>query len=83
MIYSFHNFIKQWLEKAEHDIIAADALIEYNPMVLDVACFHSQQAAEKYLKAFRIYKEQETFKTHAVKFLVDQCLKLDADFANL
>ena len=83
MIYSFSDFIRQWLEKADHDLLAAKALIEYEPMILDNACFHCQQAVEKYLKAFLIYKEQETSKTHDVKFLIDQCNKLDTDFKNI
>lgn len=83
MIYSFHDFIRQWLEKADHDLIAAKVLLEYNPMVLDNACFHCQQAVEKHLKAFLIYKEQEISKTHNIQFLINLCHKLDADFTNI
>jgi len=83
MTYSFPEFIKQWLEKAGHDLIAAQVLIDHNPLILDNACFHCQQAAEKYLKAFLIHKKQETSKTHDVKFLLDQCSELDKDFKNV
>lgn len=42
--------LSQWIEKAEHDLIAAKLIIEHNPLILDIVCFHSQQAVEKYLK---------------------------------
>ncbi|MEW6356519.1 MAG: HEPN domain-containing protein [Planctomycetota bacterium] len=38
------------LEKAEHDLVAAEATIATG-QALDVVCFHAQQAAEKSLKA--------------------------------
>jgi len=41
---------KRWLEKAERDIIAAEKLLEAR--IYDYSLFHSQQAIEKFLKAF-------------------------------
>ena len=38
------------MKKAEEDLHAAKVVIEASPMLYDVAAFHSQQAAEKYLK---------------------------------
>lgn len=83
MIYSFPDFIKQWLEKADHDLISAKVLIEHDPLILDNACFHCQQAVEKYLKAYLIYKEQETAKTHNIKYLIEQCNRFDTDFKKI
>lgn len=42
----------EWIDKAEGDYIAAqrEARARKYP-VYDVACFHAQQCAEKYLKA--------------------------------
>ncbi|HEX5552387.1 MAG TPA: hypothetical protein VFX43_03985 [Chitinophagaceae bacterium] len=34
------ELLKQWLEKADHDLIAANMIIELNPIILDIACFH-------------------------------------------
>jgi HEPN domain-containing protein len=39
-------------------------IIELNPIILDIACFHCQQAVEKYLKSFLLYRGQELIKTH-------------------
>jgi HEPN domain-containing protein len=38
------EYIAGWLSKADHDIISAQRLIEIEPMILDYACFHCQQA---------------------------------------
>ena len=52
-------YIESWLEKAQHDLDSAQRLIEIEPMILDNACFHSQQAIEKYLKAYLIYHSED------------------------
>ena len=77
------NIVAQWIEKADNDLIAAKILIEANPLILDIACFHCQQAIEKYLKAFLIYNNQEVIFTHNLDFLAQQCSVLDVDFNNL
>ena len=56
--------LNQWIEKAEHDLIAAKLIIEHQPTILDIACFHCQQAVEKFLKTFLVYKKEEFPKTH-------------------
>ncbi|MBN8718305.1 HEPN domain-containing protein [Hydrobacter penzbergensis] len=65
--------LNQWIEKAEHDLIAAQLIIEHQPMILDVACFHCQQAVEKYLKAFLIFKKEEFPRTHNLDLLIQSC----------
>jgi HEPN domain-containing protein len=37
-------YIKSWINKAEHDLMNAQRLLEIDPMILDNACFHCQQA---------------------------------------
>ena len=34
------NTLDEWTEKAEHDLIAAKLVIEHQPLILDIACFH-------------------------------------------
>ena len=41
--------VRQWLGKADQDIKACEALLAADPPFLYPACFHAQQAAEKYL----------------------------------
>lgn len=77
------HLISQWLEKAEHDLVAAGILIDANPLILDIACFHCQQSIEKYLKAFLVYHEIDFHFTHNIDYLLDKCGKIDAVFANV
>lgn len=74
------QYVRQWLEKAEHDLIAAQVLIDVRPFILDVSCFHCQQAAEKFFKAFLIYKGADIQKTHDIVLLKKKCAELDIDF---
>lgn len=77
------EYIAKRLEKAEHDLSAAKTIIEYNPLVLDVACFHCQQTAEKYLKAFLVFHNKEIAKTHSIDYLLSLCILIDKDFENI
>ncbi len=65
------EFVRQWLSKAEEDFNAAKSLITYGASFLSTVCFHSQQAAEKYLKAFLTYHQVEFPKTHDIGELLD------------
>lgn len=42
----------RWLRKAEADLRGARQLAKAKPPLHDLLCFHCQQAAEKFLKAF-------------------------------
>ena len=74
------EYLQAWLMKADHDIISAQRLLEIEPMILDKACFHCQQAVEKSLKAFLIYNSQEVERTHNIRSLLTECAQFDAVF---
>lgn len=76
-------YVHSWLNKAEHDVMSAQRLLEIEPMILDNACFHCQQAIEKYLKAFLIYHGQDVERTHNIIFLLSQCANFDPVFASI
>jgi HEPN domain-containing protein len=61
----------QWLAKADQDIKAAAALLGAESPLLYPACFHAQQAAEKYLKALLTWQQIEFPKTHDIDQLLD------------
>ena len=65
------EIVRQWLAKAEQDMKAAEALLFAEPPFLYPACFHAQQAAEKYLKALLTWHQIEFPKTHAIEQLLD------------
>jgi HEPN domain-containing protein len=79
----FRAYFESWLEKAMHDLESAHRPIEIEPMVLDNACFHCQQAIEKYLKAFLIYNRSDIERTHDIIFLLSECEKFDGIFASI
>jgi HEPN domain-containing protein len=60
------GFVRQWLAKADEDIRACEALVEGDPPFCYPACFHAQQAAEKYLKALLTRHQIEFPKTHDI-----------------
>ena len=66
-----NEFVRQWLLKAEEDFNAAVSLLTYGNTFLNTVCFHSQQASEKYLKAFLTYHQIEFPKTHDIDKLLD------------
>ncbi|MCD6013293.1 MAG: DNA-binding protein [Flavipsychrobacter sp.] len=75
--------LEQWLQKAEHDLIAAKLIIDIQPLILDIACFHCQQAVEKYLKAYLVFKKQDFPKTHNLDLLLKNCIDFDAAFEGI
>ncbi len=63
------GFIEPWIRKADNDISSARYLAEnMRPAPAEIICFHCQQAAEKYLKAFLVYNEHEP-PNHIVEFV--------------
>ncbi|TAK36226.1 MAG: HEPN domain-containing protein [Lysobacteraceae bacterium] len=44
--------VQSWLAKAHSDLLSAQILIANDPAILDTACFHCQQAAEKAIYSF-------------------------------
>lgn len=59
--------VKDWMEKAEHDLNTAR--INKQQKVYDAAAFFCQQALEKALKALYIKKSKRLIKTHDLYFL--------------
>jgi len=48
---------------------------------MEIICFHCQQAAEKYLKAFLVYNDEEPPKTHDLIELAKLCNAFKDDFS--
>ncbi len=76
-----NKHLSQWVEKAEHDLIAAKLIIDHRPLILDVACFHCQQAVEKYLKTFLVFRKEDFPRTHNLDLLIQKCAILQSAFA--
>ncbi|MDB5123111.1 MAG: DNA-binding protein [Mucilaginibacter sp.] len=76
-------YIESWLNKAEHDLMSAQRLLEIEPVILDNACFHCQQAVEKCLKAYLIYNGLDIERTHNIVALLNQCANFDPVFGTI
>ena len=64
------EFTREWLRKAGIDFKTAQHLCQSGPDFVEGSAFHSQQAAEKYLKAFLVWHQIEFQKTHDIKALL-------------
>lgn len=72
--------VRSWLLKAHQDLDASAWLLESPQPLYGAVGFHSQQAAEKCLKAYLIWQEQVVEKTHSLVALVGMCLRFSTDF---
>lgn len=74
----------EWISKAENDFAAADlTLYGGESPISDAACFHCQQCAEKYLKAFLQEHDVEFPRQHPLIPLMELCMGIDKTFLTL
>ena len=69
------------VRKAESDLLAMNASLSAG--ALDAACFHAQQAAEKYLKSFLASKEIAFPHSHNLSKLLNACAAIDPSLREL
>ena len=69
---------REWIEKAERDLLTAETMLTVAPPPTDLVCFHYQQAAEKYLKGFLTWHGMPPSRTHDLGDLLRQCGTFDA-----
>jgi HEPN domain-containing protein len=72
---------RAWVRKAEEDRRVLLQLRAARPMVHSAVCFHSQQMAEKYLKALGIEHQLTMPRTHDCEALVLLLLRIDPQLA--
>lgn len=65
------KIIKEWIEKADHDLGSAKLIYLHIPDYFDTIAFHCQQAAEKYLKSMLEHFGVEFQRTHNLVYLLD------------
>ena len=74
----------EWIDKAEGDLLTAQR--EYrarNKPNYDAACFHAQQTAEKYLKAWLQEADKAIPHIHNLVDLVSLCIEIDPTYSIL
>lgn len=78
------EYLNNWLFRAREDIAVIDSLYNTDPVLYaSTICFHSQQAVEKYLKAYLVYSNIDFPRTHDVDFLLLECQKIDSNEFNV
>lgn len=63
--------VKEWIEKADHDLGSAKIIYLHLPDYFDTIAFHCQQAVEKYIKAVLVYYEIEFQRSHDLIYLLE------------
>jgi HEPN domain-containing protein len=72
---------KRWFRQADSDFAFLQKIVEGGKY--DLACFLSQQVAEKTLKAFLFSQGEEIILTHSIFKLCELASKYDPTFQNL
>ena len=74
---------KRWFNKGNNDLASGNYLLTMPDPSTDNICFHSQQAAEKYLKGFLVFHDVEAPRIHGIEELISMCVKIDSEFSKL
>lgn len=75
--------VREWLDLVRLDLLAADRLLSTDMPLIEPAVFHLQQAAEKALKAFLVWRDRPFPLTHNLLALINLCAQLDDGFHRL
>jgi HEPN domain-containing protein len=76
-----NDIVREWVEKAEGDFQTAEREMRARKAPnYDAVCFHAQQCAEKYLKAFLIHRQIPFRPIHDLEVLLELITPISADF---
>lgn len=75
------DLVRQWLARADDDLDTAKFLSSPGRSFFSAICFHCQQAAEKYFKAFLTWQQIEFSKTHDLGLLLGLIASTDSSLA--
>jgi HEPN domain-containing protein len=72
----------EWLKKGEKDLLTATHELSFGKdAVTESACFHCQQAVEKFIKGYMVFLDIEVTKTHEIGELITKCQGKDVEIA--
>lgn len=72
----------RWLDQGKHDLESAKNNLE-NVKFYSDACFMSEQASQKALKAYLLFKGERYVLSHSVKELAESCAEYDKEFTGV
>jgi HEPN domain-containing protein len=70
-----YDLIRGWIAKAESDLFVVQQILN-TPGPYDMACFHAQQAIEKFLKSILLLYNVPVPRTHDLEELQRLCLEV-------
>lgn len=74
---------EEWIFKAGQDLESSKVLLQVINPLFDIAIYHTQQCAEKSLKAFMAFHRMEISKIHNLMSLLEKCIEIDTSFDEL
>jgi len=78
------DLAKEWLRYAKSDLnTARHMFMDVNPKETEISCYHTQQCAEKSLKAYLIAKGTEPPYIHDLVELIKLCTAMEASFSTI
>ena len=76
------DVVRGWFRKGDSDLANAKVCLAAE-QCLDTACFHAQQAAEKYIKAYLVAYDVDFPFIHNLEKLLELCAEKDSAFMEL
>lgn len=76
------DLVRGWLLKAESDLTSAELCLDAGK-ALDTVCFHAQQAAERFIKAYLIAQGIDFPFIHNLEKLIELGAQHDPDFISI
>ncbi len=75
------KLVQGWINKAQRVLDSASVLAANAPPLLDTAVHHCQQAAEKAVKGFLVFRDRQFEKVHDVEVLIEAAATYEATFS--
>ncbi len=66
-----NELIKEWIKKAENDLLTVENNLNSKSIPTDTVCFHCQQAVEKSLKSYCVKLDIVFEKSHDLIYLLN------------
>lgn len=82
-IKSKELLVEEWLKRAYDDELNARSILVHKDGAPNGPCFLSQQMAEKYLKAYLVFRKKRFPRIHALDNLLELCMEMDSSFSKL
>ncbi len=83
MIKKNQTLITEIVNDARNDYLVIQKLSKSEIVSVGAICLHAQKLAEKYLKAFLIYRGFDVTKEHDVESMLMLCTHIDQDFCKI